>query len=122
MLGATQRQQLSVDFASHPDALHIIASGVAYSQGDCWENYSQDRQWLQNEIANKRWLMLSGDLHANYMLIHKMNSQSRLVELTASGAAIHSYLNGLIKGPEVRNFGVIDLQTNQITCRLIKIK
>ncbi|MFM7331140.1 MAG: hypothetical protein ACKO1L_05695 [Brachymonas sp.] len=119
LLGTGQRHQLSQDFASHPQALHIIAIGVAYSQGDCWENYSQDRQWLQGEMINKNWLMLSGDLHANYMLIHELSSHSKLVELTASGAAIHAYLNGPIKGPEVRNFGTVEIQNNQIVCRLL---
>lgn len=119
LLGDAQRDQLSQVFAAHPDALHIIASGVTFSQGDGWHKYASDRKWLNQAAGDHGWLMLSGDVHSNGLLEHKLSAKGRLVEATASGAAIHAYLNGLIKGPEVRNQGWLEIEPDQVTVRLL---
>lgn len=119
ILGAAQRAQLAAAFAAHPGALHIIASGVTFSQGDGWHKYPTDRTWLTQAAGDHGWLMLSGDIHSNGLLEHKLSAKGRLVEATASGAAIHAYLNGLIKGPEVRNHGWLDIEPDQVTVRLL---
>jgi alkaline phosphatase D len=119
ILGAAQRTQLQQAFSAHPDALHIIASGVTFSQGDGWHKYATDRNWLAQTAGDHAWLMLSGDIHSNGLLEHKLSTKGRLVEATASGAAIHAYLNGLIKGPEVRNHGMLEIESNHVLVRLL---
>jgi phosphodiesterase/alkaline phosphatase D-like protein len=119
ILGTAQRTQLAQAFGAQPGALHIIASGVTFSQGDGWHKYPTDRNWLAQAAGDQAWLMLSGDIHSNGLLEHKLSAKGRLVEATASGAAIHAYLNGLIKGPEVRNHGMLDLQPDQLLIRLL---
>lgn len=119
ILGAQQRAQLDAAFAAHPGALHIIASGVTFSQGDGWHKYPTDRHWLASAAGDHGWLMLSGDIHSNGLLEHKLSAKGRLVEATASGAAIHAYLNGLIKGPEVRNHGMLEIAPDDIRVRLL---
>lgn len=119
MLGEAQRAQLAQSFASNPGALHIIASGVTFSQGDGWHKYPTDRAWLAQAAGDHGWLMLSGDIHSNGLLEHKLSAKGRLAEATASGAAIHAYLNNLVPGPEVRNHGLLEIEPDQIRIRLL---
>lgn len=119
LLGPAQRRQLEQAFADHPDALHIIASGVTFTHGDGWHKYTTDRNWLTQVIGDRAWLMLSGDIHKNRMDQYPMGEKGWLVEATASGAAIHAYLNGLIKGPEVRNHGLLDLLPDRVEVQLL---
>ena len=102
-----------------PDALHVIASGVTFSQGDGWHKYPDDRKWLTQAVGDHSWLMLSGDVHSNGLLEHKLSAKGKLVEATASGAAINAYLNEVIKGPELRNFGLVEIEKNHILIRLL---
>lgn len=119
MLGAAQRAQLNQSFNAHPGALHIIASGVTFSQGDGWHKYPTDRNWLAQAVGDQAWLMLSGDIHSNGLLEHRLSAKGRLVEATASGAAIYAYLNGFIKGPEVRNHGMLEIEPDHLLVRLL---
>ena len=119
MLGAAQRAQLDQAFNAQPGALHIIASGSTFSQTDGWHKYPTDRNWLAQAAGDQAWLMLSGDIHSNALLEHELSVNGRLVEATASGAAIHAYLNKVIKGPEVQNYGLLDLQQDQLLISLL---
>ncbi|HCY17095.1 MAG: hypothetical protein A2Z93_00500 [Curvibacter sp. GWA2_64_110] len=119
ILGAAQRKQLGEIFKAYPDALHIIASGVTFNQGDGWHKYPTDRAWLAEAVGDHNWLMLSGDIHKNFFDEHPLSNKGHLVEATASGAAIHAYLNGLIKGPEVRNHGLLDIDPDKISIQLL---
>lgn len=119
ILGTAQRAQLQGVFDAYPDALHIIASGVTFSEGDCWLDYPNDSQWLAQAVGHHGWLMLSGDIHRNDFQIHPLSGGGRLVEATASGAASHAYLNGLIKGPEVRNHGLLDIESGSVDITLL---
>ncbi len=113
LLGDAQRAQLAQQFAAHPDALHIIASGSTFSQKDCWEKYEDDFTWLKESIGSQTWLMLSGDVHSTGLLTHNASLAGRLVELTASGAAVVAKLNPVIKGPKLRNHGMVELLPNE---------
>jgi PhoD-like phosphatase len=119
MLGAPQRAKLDTAFNAAPTALHIIASGVTFSQGDGWHKYPTDKAWLSSAASNHSWLMLSGDVHSNCVLEHTLSAQGRLLEATASGAAVHAYLNNIIAGPELRNFGLLDINPDHIRIRLL---
>ncbi|MES2685956.1 MAG: alkaline phosphatase D family protein [Pseudomonadota bacterium] len=112
LLGAAQREQLAQQFAAHPDALHIIASGSTFNQKDSWEKYEDDFAWLKESIGSRTWLMLSGDVHSTSLLTHKVSATGRLVELTASGAAVVAKLNPVITGPKLRNHGMLELREN----------
>ncbi len=112
LLGDAQRAQLAQQFAAHPDALHIIASGSTFSQKDSWAKYEDDFTWLQESIGSQTWLMLSGDVHSIGLLTHKASATGRLVELTASGAAVVAKLNPVITGPKLRNHGMVELRPN----------
>lgn len=59
--------------------------------------------------------MLSGDVHSTGLLTHKVSAAGRLVELTASGAAVVAKLNPVISGPELRNHGMLELRENDAT-------
>lgn len=119
ILGPAQRAQLEQAFGAHPDALHILASGVTFSQQDGWHKYPTDRNWLAQAAGEHAWLMLSGDIHSNCLLQHRLSSKGRLVEATASGAAIFAYLNTFIKGPEVRNYGLLEIEPDHLLIRLL---
>lgn len=119
LLGSAQRAQLAQQFAAHPDALHIIASGGTFSQQDCWAKYKDDFKWLKECIGPKTWMMLSGDVHLTGLLTHKVSAAGRLVELTASGAASVANLNPVVPGPELRNHGMVELRTNDIKLDLL---
>lgn len=119
ILGAAQRAQLASVFAAHPDALHIIASGVTFSQGDGWHKYPTDSEWLLNTMGSRGWLMLSGDIHKNLLKKYKpAATNGMLVDATASGAAIHYNLNAPFPGREVRNYGLLDLHADRIEIQL----
>lgn len=119
LLGPAQREQLGQHFATHPHALHIIASGVTFSQGDGWHRYAGDRKWLAQAAGEHGWLMLSGDIHSNGLLEHRLSARGRLIEATASGAAIHAHLNKIIPGPEVRNHGWLEIKPDEVRVRLL---
>ncbi|MGB4118074.1 MAG: hypothetical protein WBK51_16150 [Polaromonas sp.] len=119
MLGVKQHAMLNTAINAAPDALHIIASGVTFSQGDGWHKYPDDRKWLTQAAGDHSWLMLSGDVHSNGLLEHKLSAKGRLVEATASGAAINAYLNEVMKGPELRNFGLLEIEKSHILIRLL---
>ncbi|MDP2819220.1 MAG: hypothetical protein Q8O29_13315 [Polaromonas sp.] len=119
LLGSAQRALLTQQFAAHPDALHIIASGGTFSQQDCWAKYKDDFKWLKESIGSKTWLMLSGDVHLTGLLTHKVSGAGRLVELTASGAASVANLNPVLPGPELRNHGMVELRANDIKLDLL---
>lgn len=63
--------------------------------------------------------MLSGDVHATGLLTHKVSAAGRLVELTASGAAVVAKLNPVISGPELRNYGMLELRANDAKLDLL---
>ncbi|WP_395058070.1 hypothetical protein [Polaromonas sp.] len=119
LLGNVQRAQLTEAFNKHPDALHIIASGGTFTQKDCWAKYKDDFTWLKESIGSRTWLMLSGDVHATGLLTHKVSAAGRLVELTASGAAVVAKLNPVITGPELRNHGMLELRANDAKLDLL---
>lgn len=119
LLGSAQRAQLALQFAAHPDALHIIASGGTFSQQDCWAKYRDDFTWLKACIGARTWLMLSGDVHLTGLLTHKVSAAGRLVELTASGAASVANLNPVVPGPELRNHGLVELRADEVKLDLL---
>ena len=118
MLGITQRNRLKLAFDKHPDALHIIASGGTFSHHDCWANYPTDYTWLKSCMGDRRWLMLSGDVHVNNQMDHPVEGGGCLVEATSSGAGSVAYLNPLYPGAELRNHGLLELTDNQATLTL----
>lgn len=123
LLGASQRAVLEKEFGDlRSDALHVIASGSTFDQGDCWTHFPTDGQWLLDRLQGRGWLMLSGDIHYNNYRVHGDANKGQLVEATASGAAIHWLLNKVVPGKEVCNFGLVELTTDQMTIQLVANK
>lgn len=117
MLGDEQRTYLGRVIASAPDGLHIFASGSTFTGKGGWARSSPDLAWLDGQLGTNTWLLLSGDIHRNQWAQHGL-SRGHLVEATASGAALREYLNTQVPGPELRNFGLLDLDAGQTRFRL----
>lgn len=123
LLGPVQRAALETEFGGlRSDALHVIASGSTFDQGDCWTDFPADNQWLMDRLQGRGWLMLSGDIHYNRYKVHGDAHQGRLVEATASGAAIHWLLNQVVPGKEVCNYGLLELTPDQVRVQLVAHK
>lgn len=118
MLGSAQRAVLAAEFENHPGALHIIASGGTFKSNDCWANYKDDYAWLEQCIGARSWMMLSGDVHNNNHVNHRLSGGGCLVEATASGAGSRAWLNPIYPGPELRNHGVLELTSTQVRLNL----
>lgn len=119
LLGTRQRAQLTRVFEDAPSALHIIASGTTFAEGAAsWSKFPEDRAWLLSELQGRGWLMLSGDIHKNMLSQHTGSEAGKLVEATASGAAILAYLNKIIQGPEVCHHGEVSLGNTEVAIKL----
>ncbi|MCJ0764881.1 hypothetical protein [Variovorax terrae] len=115
LLGAAQRQALAARFAQAPGALHVIVSGSTYGSPDGWKGAPADADWLFQQMGGRHWLMLSGDVHANAFNLHRRLGPDGpcLVEATASGAALRAYLNKIVPGKELCNYGLLNLEDAQ---------
>lgn len=118
LLGPIQREFLAGVIAGAPHALHIFASGSTFSGSGGWSRFDTDLHWLDGQIGDNTWLMLSGDIHRNQLAQHDLN-YGHLVEATSSGAALRAYLNAALPGPELRNFGLLDVDAMQVQLRLL---
>ncbi len=120
LLGTAQRAQLQAAFAAKPQALHVIASGSSYRQGnENWLGAGQDAAWLHTQLQGQRGLMLSGDIHQNALADHALPGGGHLLEAVASGAALRANLNGLWGGAELRNFGLLDLSADRASVQVL---
>lgn len=120
LLGAAQRNYLSQQFSAAPEALHIIASGSTFNGSGGWSRYSEDLLWLDKQLGDKTWLLLSGDIHRNALVQHAL-SRGNLVEATASGAALYANLNPWIKGELLKNFGLLTLLDQSVQVQLLAL-
>jgi len=122
MLGSTQRDQISDAIQEHGSGIHLIAAGnvVRASNGERWEAYPEDYQWLLNIAAHHKILVFSGDIHKNYLpdpLKLVGGPISWLHEATSSGAAIgHELL--VQAGKQKHNFGIADIDFGNRTINI----
>lgn len=112
LLGAQQREVLGNAMASHPDAIHLVASGSTL--GDYKKSYPTDWQWLLSKAALFRTLVLSGDIHRNETGYHPTTGRP-LHEATSSGAAIR---DAVVLGHARSNFGLLDIDAQKLTVTL----
>jgi alkaline phosphatase D len=93
--------------------IHLLASGSP-TQG--WYKFSRDRQAILDLAAERRMLVLSGDVHRNEL--HALETtQLPLHEATSSGAAIRE-LVGL--GSPIHNHGLLDITPTELRIQLFK--
>lgn len=113
LLGAAQRQYLGGVFGQAPDALHIIASGSTFGGSEGWTQFANDLHWLDSQLGSRNGLMLSGDIHKNQCETHGLTF-GRLLEATASGAALDKNLNPVFPGKPLCNFGLLEVESDHI--------
>lgn len=108
LLGAAQRLALQQAMAAHPDAVHLLASGSTLASYK--RHYPVDWQWLLDEAAQRRTLVLSGDIHRNETDAFHTGGWP-LHEATSSGAAVK---DAVVLGQRRRNHGLLDLAGQQL--------
>lgn len=89
--------------------IKILCSGTTLSKGpEGWDHY-KDLEWLAQRNL-ERTVVLSGDIHRNAFKKHKY--LGGVYEVTSSGAARPKI------GGDEGNFGILDIQGNEITAHL----
>jgi alkaline phosphatase D len=111
LFGAAQRARFEAVIAHQPQALHLWASGSTIA--GC-QRYANDWTWLRQMAAQARMLVLSGDIHRNELDAFYTGGWP-LHEATSSGAAVR---DAVVVGQELRNYGLLDIDANQVTIRL----
>lgn len=115
ILGLPQKKQFaSVYNASHPDSVHLFASGSTLI--DYKKSFPQDWLWLSNLATQRRTLVLSGDLHRNESS-HHPTQPFMLHEATASGAAVR---DAVVIGEKRENHGLLDIDDACVTVSLFE--
>lgn len=113
LLGSAQRGQITLAMESHPESVHLIASGCVYrGNRNSWAAFPQDDQWLAQMAQIYKLVILSGDVHTNDIQ-QRVASTARcgLYEITSSGAAIGKFV---FAGPRLHNFGLIDFDETRV--------
>lgn len=102
LLGQPQMAALIAGCAE-PQAIHIVASGVVFErdtwlansadQGETWADCHQEHDQLLALAAQRRLLLLSGDIHRNaFRRYQRYAGETCLFEATASGAALPAWM------------------------------
>lgn len=114
LLGQAQRQQLGAVIQGSPQAVHLLASGSTLAE---WKrNYATDWQWLLQQAATRRLLVLSGDIHRNETdAFFTQPGGLPLHEATSSGVAVK---DAVILGKRRRNYGLLDVDGTHLTMRV----
>lgn len=114
LLGRTQLQRLRQRvLAAPPDAVHLVASGSTIAG---WQPYARDLQALLDVAAQRRLLVLSGDIHRNNLDGFHTGGLP-LHEATSSGAAIKAAVEF---GARRHNHGLVDVTAASVHLRLFK--
>lgn len=118
LLGPSQRAQMEQHLRSHPQALHLVASPIAFEDAwprESWSKFTEDRQWLQALARQFRMILLSGDIHENRWARHDLGGGRFLCEFTASGAAVDVPLR--LPGQATHNFGLLEVDADRLTVK-----
>lgn len=114
LLGRAQMQRLRQRVMAAPvDAVHLLASGSTVAG---WQRYTPDVQALMDLAAQRRMLVLSGDIHRNN-LDGFGTTGLPLHEATSSGAAIKAAVE---IGARRHNHGLVDIDAASVHVRLFK--
>jgi phosphodiesterase/alkaline phosphatase D-like protein len=117
LLGTDQMAALARDVRdSDPATVHLIASGSTFvhARGESWADAPIERDALLALAAERRLLMLSGDIHENRWSSHAAGT-TWLHEATASGAALR---HGVNQGFRRRNWGLLRVDDDALRIRL----
>lgn len=113
LFGAAQRARFAQRMAaSAPGSVHLFASGS--TSGDFKGGYPNDWHWLLDQAAQRRVLMLSGDIHRNASDAFYTQGLP-LHEATSSGAAVK---DAVVIGARRRNYGIVEVQDSTVAFRL----
>lgn len=113
LLGAAQRKRLDLAMQPSPDAVHLLACG---SSSKDWKSYVNDWEWLKDQAAVRRTLLLSGDVHHNDVDAFYTGGLP-LHEATSSGAAVRE---AVVVGPKQENYGMLDVTDQVVEISLFK--
>jgi alkaline phosphatase D len=114
ILGKAQLDALETTVLGTPnDTVHLLASGSTVAG---WQRYQKDLIRLQNIAAQRRMLVLSGDIHRNGLDAFFTRGLP-LHEATSSGAAVR---DAVVVGTKRQNFGLVDISDTEVAIRLFK--
>ena len=114
MLGAAQCSQFEVAYGQSPEqAVHLFACGSTLAS---WKRYGKDWAWLQSMAAQRRTLVLSGDIHRNE-LDGFATAGFPLHEATSSGVAVK---DAVVVGTRKNNFGLLEIGDELVDIQLFK--
>jgi alkaline phosphatase D len=114
MFGQAQRDRFTAALAAAPaNAVHLWASGSTMAG---YQRYERDSRWLLAMAAERRMLMLSGDIHRNNLDAF-FERGLPLHEATSSGAAVR---DAVVLGGKRRNHGLVDIDAGHVTLRMFK--
>jgi alkaline phosphatase D len=107
-----QKYQFQMAMRAAPDAVHLLASGSTAASYK--RHYALDWQWLLDQAAAQRTLILSGDIHRNESDAF-FTGGFPLHEATSSGAAVK---DAVVVGKRQRNYGLLDIDNDRIAISL----
>jgi alkaline phosphatase D len=114
LLGSAQRDRLAQAIANTPaDAVHLFATGSTVAG---WQRYRRDLDWLKEQAAQRRMLVLSGDIHRNELDAF-FTPGWPLHEATSSGAAVR---DAVVAGAACQNYGLLDIDAASVRIRLFR--
>lgn len=111
LLGKAQRAKLQKAMAAQPDAVHLLACG---STSKDWKDYQNDWSWLKEQAAQRRTLLLAGDVHHNDVDAF-FTTGFPLHEVVSSGAAVKQ---AVVVGPKQENHGILTVTADAIDVAL----
>jgi alkaline phosphatase D len=112
LLSSAQRESFATAIAARPQAIHLMATGSTLA---AWKRgYATDWQWLNRLAADKRLLVLSGDIHRNETDAF-FTGGFPLHEATSSGAAVR---DAVVVGKRRRNYGLLDIDALEVSITL----
>lgn len=124
LLGAAQLDTMQAAMAAAPaGTTHLVASASVFDarHGDSWLNCPAEYARMQALAQTYNILILSGDIHdnnlASYALQSGLQDGRHLFEATASGACLRT---GVVIGAMQRNYGLLDIDDDQVGIRLFK--
>ncbi|MBA4381963.1 MAG: hypothetical protein C0406_05295 [Sideroxydans sp.] len=121
LLGSDQMKFLK-DKLEHDLPYTIICGGLTLTEGgENWSNYDNEFGEFSKFVSQKKVIYLGGDIHQNLFKAPTPNNKSPCFEIISSGLSINK-LALPFKFDDVRNWGTLDIDENEITVSLRDIE
>ncbi|WP_295374582.1 alkaline phosphatase D family protein [uncultured Pseudacidovorax sp.] len=124
LLGQPQMSEL-VAGCDDPQAVHLVASGVVFERdtwlangadrGETWADCPQEHDQLLALAAQRRLLLLSGDIHRNaFRRYQRYAGETCLFEATASGAALPAWMMASRNPTTLHHWGLATVHADRV--------